>query len=480
MRKKYEQMSLLDTYKSVEERLENNKPELFRLLDEHLDWEEIIPARFYSAFYQRLGRKRGYGLESFLRALFLQRIFHYVEDTQLLNTLRFSYEMRKYCGFEKVPDASKLTRFKQDFCEYIRDVFERLVDMTEPICAEMDKALADMLVYDTTGIESYVAENNPKFLNKMAAQSRSIARLDPSFDPSGGGVALLPNAAASNPAVKQQYINGHFCYAQKAAVVANGLGIVRHLELFDDDFKAAHPEMQIEKRAKHPEIDKELGDSTSLKPVLLDFKAAHPDAHYSVFSADAAFDSYENFSFLLNDYGFQKAVVPLNPRRGLPAADVDFNENGTPLCPADGTPLKPCGHANEKRRSPRLKFICPKSKLLKLSDGKHSFRCQCKSPCSSSKYGRCIYVPLNKNLRLYPGISRDDPAFAQIYTRRTCVERSINSLKDTLGISNRKTSNVLTTKADLFLAGIVQLLCVLLAHRLHDLKLARRPRKLIA
>ena len=34
MRKKYEQMSLVDTYKSVEERLENNKPELFLLLDE--------------------------------------------------------------------------------------------------------------------------------------------------------------------------------------------------------------------------------------------------------------------------------------------------------------------------------------------------------------------------------------------------------------------------------------------------------------
>jgi len=60
------------------------------------------------------------------------------------------------------------------------------------------------------------------------------------------------------------------------------------------------------------------------------------------------------------------------------------------------------------------------------------------------------------------------------------VERSINSLKDTLGIANRKTSNVLTTKADLFLAGIVQLLCVLLADKLHDAKLARRPRKLIA
>ena len=480
MRKKYEQMSLLDTYKSVEERLENNKPELFLLLDEHLDWDEIIPNTFYSAFYQRLGRKRSYELESFLRALFLQRIFHYVEDSQLLNTLRFSYEMRDYCGFEKVPDASKLTRFKQDFCEHIQDVFERLVDLTEPICAEMDKALADLLVYDTTGIESYVAENNPKFMGKMAAQSRSIAKLDPTFDPSGGAAALLPKAAASNPAVKQQYINGHFCYAQKAGIISNGLGIVRHLELFDEDFKTAHPEMQIEKRTKHPEIDKEIGDSTSLKPILLDFKAAHPEFRYSTFAADSAFDSYDNFAFLLNEYGFQKAIVPLNPRRGLPTADVGFNENGTPLCPIDATPLKPHGHANEKRRSPRLKFICPKSKLVKLPDGRHTRRCLCESPCTSSKYGRCVYVPLHKNLRLYPGISRDDPAFAQIYNRRTCVERSINSLKDTLGISNRKTSNILTTKADLFLAGIAQLLCVLLAHKLHDLKLARRPRKLIA
>ena len=480
MGEKYKQMSLLDTYKSVEEQLKNNKPELFQLLDEHLDWEEIIPARFYNAFYRRLGRKRGYGLESFLRALFLQRIFHYVEDSQLLNTLRFSYEMRDYCGFEKVPDASKITRFKQDFCEYIRDVFERLVDMTEPICAEMDKALADMLVFDTTGIESYVAENNPKFAQAKARQAVAYSKIDPTFDSDIGRTAFMPEYAASNPAVKQQYINGHFCYAQKAAVVANGLGIVRHLELFDDDFKMAHPEMKIEKRTNHPEIDKEIGDSTSLKPVLLDFKGAHPTFHYSVFSADSAFDSYDNFSFLLKDYGFQKAIVPLNPRRGLPAADMDFNENGTPLCPADGTPLKPCGHANGKHRSPRLKFICPKSKIVKPSTGGRTYRCQCKTPCSSSKYGRCVYVPLNKNLRLYPGISRDDPSFALIYNRRTCVERSINSLKDTLGISNRKTSNVLTTKADLFLAGIVQLLCVLLAYKLHDLKLARSPRKLIA
>jgi hypothetical protein len=457
----------------------NDKPELFKLLDEHLDWDDLIPNTFYAAFYRHFGRNRKYDLESFMKALFLQRIFHYIEDTQLLNTLRFSYEMRDYCGFDKVPDAAKLTRFKQDFCDHIRDVFERLVDLTEPICREMDEALADMLVFDTTGIESYVAENNPKFMGKMAAQSKSIAKIDPSFDASGGAASLLPKVSASNPAVKNQYINGHFCYAQKAAVISNGLGIVRHLELFDENFKQKHPELKIEKRTNCPELDKEVGDSTALKPVLNDFRSAHPHFCYNTFSADAAFDAYDNYAFLMKEYGFEKVVVPFNPRRGLPATDIGFNENGTPLCPKDGTPFVFDSKYQVKTRALRFKYVCPKTRWISTARG-HSRRCYCHSPCSDSPCGRCIYVCPETNLRLYPRLSRDSEEFIQFYNRRTSVERSINSLKDTLGIANRKTSNVLTTKAVLFLSGIVQLLCVLLADKFHDAKLARRPRRLIA
>ena len=463
MRKKYVQMSLLDTYRSVEERLENDKPALFTLLDEHLEWDEIIPDSFYAAFYQRVGRPRDYELESFLRALFLQRIFHYVEDTQLLNTLRFSYEMRDYCGFEKVPDSSKLTRFKQDFCGYIRDVFELLVNLTEPICREMDEALADMLIFDTTGIESYVAENNPKFPRNKAGEPSEYS-----------------GAAASNPQVKLQYINGHMCFAQKAAVLTNGLGIVRHLELFDEDFRQRHPEMPQEKRTHNPEVDKEIGDSTALRPVLSDFRAAHPNLHYRTFSGDAAFDSYDNFTFLLGKYGFDKAVIPMNPRNSATSGNGKFNENGTPLCPRDGTPLRLLGKSGGKKRSLRLKYICPRTNAHQLPSGGVTWQSFCQTPCSDSICGKCVYVYPDKNLRLYPGISRDDPAFDTFLKKRTAVERSINTLKVTLGIQGRKTSNALTTKADLFLAGVVQLLCVLLAAKLHDVKLARSPRRLIA
>ena len=119
MRNRSAQMSLFDTYKDVAVSMDEEKPKLFRQLDEHIDWDATVPARFYMAFYQNTGRPRKYPLTAFLKSLVLQKIFGYVNDSVLLVTLRHSREMRQFCGFTKVPDAAKLTRFKQDFLPYI-------------------------------------------------------------------------------------------------------------------------------------------------------------------------------------------------------------------------------------------------------------------------------------------------------------------------------------------------------------------------
>ncbi len=90
MRSKYVQISLWDIYHGVEERLENDNPELFRLLEERIDRDAIIPDAFYRTFYLRAERKHKYPFESFIRALSAQRLLHYVDDIPLRNTLRFS------------------------------------------------------------------------------------------------------------------------------------------------------------------------------------------------------------------------------------------------------------------------------------------------------------------------------------------------------------------------------------------------------
>ena len=59
-------------------------------------------------------------------------------------------------GFTKVPDASKITRFKQDFLDDLQLVFDNLVDVTEPICQAIDSAKADMTIFDSSGIEAFV------------------------------------------------------------------------------------------------------------------------------------------------------------------------------------------------------------------------------------------------------------------------------------------------------------------------------------
>ena len=54
-------------------------------------------------------------MKLFLFLLFLQRIFSIPTDTLLIVFLKYSQELRNFCGFDVVPDGSKFTHFKQDF-----------------------------------------------------------------------------------------------------------------------------------------------------------------------------------------------------------------------------------------------------------------------------------------------------------------------------------------------------------------------------
>ena len=66
MRKSAVQISLWDIYNGVSEAIEQHKPQLIRLLEEHIDFDRLIPASFKLAFYRHMGRKHIYHLESFI------------------------------------------------------------------------------------------------------------------------------------------------------------------------------------------------------------------------------------------------------------------------------------------------------------------------------------------------------------------------------------------------------------------------------
>ena len=126
------------------------------------------------------------------------------------------------------------------------------------------------------------------------------------------------------------------------------------------------------------------------------------------------------------------------------------------------------------------KSVCPKMSRDKCDDGRDRRRCQCDDPCTASGCGRMIYIYPEKDLRLYSGVIRGTEGWDTFYKIRTSVERSINHIKDSFCLGGRKTQNARTLHADLLLAGMTQLITVVVADRLHKPEYFRSLKRLIA
>lgn len=473
---KYHQVSLKETFTECQDMFLDDTHSFFSLLEEHFDINEFIPSTFFSAFYQTLGRKRVYPLTGFLTALILQKIFSIPSDSLLILILNLCKELRDFCGFGKVPDAPLFTRFKQNFLPWIEMMFQNMVDYTEPICQAIDSNLASILTFDTSGIELYVTENNPKTLNALIKRLKAYYKDNPDVDPHKMAYGLMPSQAISCPDAKQQYINGHFCYADKFGILTNGLGVTRHIAFLDDDFKAAHPQMPVEKKTDSPDEDKSIGDSTALHPVLNDFFSLHPDFHPDTFLADSAFDTIETYGFLKDEFNFSKVLIPYNKRNESNLDKVAYNDYGYPTCPKDSSlSMKYCGLCQEKGRAGRFKWKCPKVHMVK-----GQWVCDCEEPCSTAKKGRTAYTYENMDFRMFPGIQRDSQEWCELYKIRGIVERTLNHFKINMCIAGRHTRDHKTTKADVFLAGIASQLSVIIAYRINRPEYIRSLKPLVA
>ena len=485
----YKQLTMCDIFEDCQNIFDSNKPQFLSLLENHIDLDSIIPASFYKNYYASTGRHRKYTLTAMLWALIIQKIFSIPTDSLLLVFLNYSKELREFCGFTKVPDASKITRFKQDFLPDLETLFKNLVDLTEPICQAIDSAKADMTIFDSSGIEAYVTENNPKYANRIIKQLKAYANamgFDKNYDPYKAAYHSMPPHAASNKDIKQLYVDGHFCYVYKIGIVTNGLGIVRHLNLYNQSFLDAHPELIPNKKTDSPDEDKAIHDARLLIPTLTDFFKAHPLINPKTFLGDAAFDSAYVYQSLLtgdtfNRSHFEKAYIPLNSRSKI-ISEYTVNEDGIPCCPKDASlPMKPEGVLTTRNGIQKYKFVCPKMIWdYDVETQKSHRKCICENPCTSSKCGCMIYIYPEQNLRAYPGTLRGTNDWDETYKIRTTVERSINHFKDSFCLAGRKTQNEKTLHADLILSGITQLITVVLADKIHKHQYIRSLKPLLA
>ena len=111
----YHKMTLADVFAETQEKYESDKPKFLKLLESTINLCEIVIGSFRNRFNTSAGSPRECHLTSLLWALISQKIFSIPTDSLLLTFLENSKNLRKFCGFTRVPDASKITQFKQEF-----------------------------------------------------------------------------------------------------------------------------------------------------------------------------------------------------------------------------------------------------------------------------------------------------------------------------------------------------------------------------
>lgn len=131
------------------------------------------------------------------KQLFLADIFTDCQNKFDNNKFAFLSLLDETIYFDKIVlDASKFTRFNQDFLSDLQSMFDDLINLTELICQRIDKKKAAMPFFDTSGLEAYVTENNPKYPHCIIKQLKSFKEAN-SLDGS-----MSPHVAA-NPAIQQ-------------------------------------------------------------------------------------------------------------------------------------------------------------------------------------------------------------------------------------------------------------------------------------
>lgn len=132
------------------------------------------------------------------------------------------------------------------------------------------------------------------------------------------------------------------------------------------------------------------------------------------------------------------------------------NKDGIPCCPREPSlPQKREGSKSHLRCGiPTMKFVCPKMKM--------------------------IYIYPWQNLRAYPEMVRGTEEWGSTYKIRVNVEKSLTHFKNNFCVAGCKTQNEKTLHAELLLAGITQLITVMVADKLHKCQYIRSLKPLIA
>lgn len=220
-------------------------------------------------------------------------------------------------------------------------------------------------------------------------------------------------------------------------------------------------------------------DSTTLIPSLELFFTKQSYEHIDFFLADSGFDGYDNYKYISKKNIIP--IIPLNQRNNCSKCQTYnysqdneknnffFNSEGNLICRKTNLPMKSLGPIRSDKRADRFSYGCPLIKTHALN-GEIIYANDCKHPCSDAIYGRKVNIAIDEEYRFNSAYSRDSDIWINLYKKRTVCERSIAQLKDLINIRGSQFRNTQSLKSVILLAGITQLIGVLIMARSNHLK----------
>ena len=95
-----------------------------------------------------------------------------------------------------------------------------------------------MTIFDSSGIEAWVTENNPKYANRIIKQLKAYAKamhFDENYDPYKAAYSSMPSHASAI-LILNSFTLMAFLLCLQIWHCHNGLGIVRHIDFYNRNF----------------------------------------------------------------------------------------------------------------------------------------------------------------------------------------------------------------------------------------------------
>jgi len=352
----------------------------------------INPSPLHGAFAR--GRPP-FPRSAILRALIYKNIRCIPSLTELVTELKEHSTISAKCGFDPskpMPSVERFSCFLHDTPNSsLQEIRIELVNQL----ASAGEIGFQYLSADSCPIKANVKENNLKTIAHDRFDKNKIPKGDP--DCRLGTIVTYPSSTQR----KIEYFWGY-----RNHVINNALS-----------------ELPIHELTKPANV----AESPLLIPNLKDIVSTYglnPDEHIEAIIGDAAYDSIQNFDFIVKELK-AKPIIAENPRGKHPQA-LKLSRRGNPCCIAGFEMLSRGIFKDNKQNRIRHKFICPIRGSKKFA--KQHPICPWWHPRFLAGKGCITYLRVDADDSIRRNINRHSPGFKKLYNMRTSSERIFSRL----------------------------------------------------